>query len=325
MKRRLKGLTAGALLLAWSTASAQIAPQARQKQVDIGAADAPLSDLERADLDKAVKTHNYAAEKAVIDKAVGEHPNSYELLVMAGRLAYLEKQPKNAAAALQAADKLKPLAEQDRMTLAIAYEFAGQPNESRTEILKLTKLAPQNAEYWYLLGRVDRKNSRLEDAAMDLNKSIQLDPKFLRAYQDLGQTQQDLGKPADARKNYETAAAINRQQANPWEWPPLDLATLEFQQNNLSGAEKLIQEAIKYKPRFAWAHYYMGQVFEKQNRDSDATQEYKEAVVDDPRLSKAWLALSSEFRKQGNKTEADRTMTVYQKLIAQQTPRSEKN
>ena len=49
-------------------------PHDRRRTIDIGAANAPLSDLEGADLDKAVKTHDYAAEKAVIDKAMGEHP-----------------------------------------------------------------------------------------------------------------------------------------------------------------------------------------------------------------------------------------------------------
>ena len=95
-------------VLAVATIAICLTPANAQKQVDIGATEAPLSDQERVDLDQAVKKHNYAAEKAVIDRALGEHPDSYELLIMAGRLAYLEKQPKDAAAALARADKIKP-------------------------------------------------------------------------------------------------------------------------------------------------------------------------------------------------------------------------
>jgi hypothetical protein len=65
-----------------------------QKQVDIGAAEAPLSDAERVDLDKAAAKHDYAAEKAVIDQAMSEHPNSFELLAMAGRLKNTRKTPR---------------------------------------------------------------------------------------------------------------------------------------------------------------------------------------------------------------------------------------
>lgn len=289
-----------------------------RKQIDIGAAEAPLSDAERTDLDNAVKKHDYAAEKAVIDKALGEHPNSFELLVMAGRLGYLEKHPKDAVDALARADKIKSISEQDRMTLAISYEFAGQPKESGDEFLKLVKLSPGNAEYWYLLGKIDRHNSHLEKAADDFSRAIQIDPKFVRAYEDLGHTREDMGLWDQARKTYETGAAMNRTLTVHWEWSPLDLGVVLLKANDAAGAEKLFQEALGYNHRFAWGHYYMGKVFQSEGRHTDAIGEYKEAVVDDPRLRQAWLALSQEFARQGDKVEADRAATIFKKLEDQQ-------
>lgn len=304
--------------LSAQTANPPAPLRAPQKQIDIGAAEAPLSDSERVDLDKAVRKHDYTGEKAVIDRATAEHPNSYELLVVAGRLAYLEKQPKNAAEAFQNADAIRTLSEQDRLTLALAYEFAGRPVESHGELVKLTKLAPKNAEYWYLLGRVDIKNRHLDDAVEDLSKTIRLDPNFLRAYEDLGQTQQDLGYEDQARKTFEEGAEVNRRQPTHWEWSPLDLGIMDLKANQLSEAEKLIREALQYNPRFAWGHYYMGQWCQKQNRDGEAIEEYKEAVVDDPRLRQSWLALAREFNRQGNKVEAERSLAVYKKLEDQE-------
>src|ERR1039457_2862028 len=142
-----------------------------QKQIDIGAAEAPLSHTERTDLDKAVRKHDYPAEKAVIDGARAEHPDSFDLLVMWGRLAYLEKQPKDSGDALERADKIKTLSEPDRMTLALAYQFSDKPEQSRAELLKLAKLAPTNAQYPYLLGRLYRANRRIEEAAVDLTRA----------------------------------------------------------------------------------------------------------------------------------------------------------
>jgi tetratricopeptide (TPR) repeat protein len=310
----------GALFLATAAllAGAQAVMPPPPKQVDIGASEAPLSDAERVDLDKAVTKHDYAAEKAVIDKALVEHPNSYETLIMAGRLAYLEKHPPDAVDAFQRADKIKALTEQDRMTLALAYEFSRQPKQSREELLKLTRMAPKNAEYMYLLGRIDTQNQQAEAAADDFAKAIKLDPNLVRAYEDLGQAQEELGRMGDARKTYETGATVNRKLAAPWEWSPLDLGVVDLKASEYAAAEKLFREALLYNPRFAWAHYYMGQLLEKQGKNAGAIDELKEAVVDDPRLRQAWLALGRQFSRQGNTVEAGKCIAIFKKLESQQ-------
>jgi|ERR1017187_7925915 tetratricopeptide (TPR) repeat protein len=207
-----------------------------QKQIDIGAAAAPLSDTERTDLDKAVRKHDYRAEKTVIDKAIAEHPDSFDLLVMWGRLAYLEKQPKDSGDALERADKIKTLSEPDRMTLALAYQFSDKPEQSRAELLKLAKLAPTNAQYPYLLGRLYRANRRIEEAAVDLTRAIRIDPNFVRAYEELGQVQESLGQEAEARKTYEAGAAVNRRLNVHWEWSPLDLGVMLLKDDDFAAA-----------------------------------------------------------------------------------------
>ena|ERR1017187_1402220 len=285
-----------------------------QKQIDIGAAEAPLSDTERTDLDKAVRKHDYPAEKAVIDGARAEHPDSFDLLVMWGRLAYLEKQPKDAADALERADKIKALSEPDRMTLAIAYQFSEKPAQSRDEFLKLAKLAPTNAQYLYLLGRMDRANQRVEEAVDNFTKAIRIDPNSVRAYEELGQSQEALGRLDEARKTYETGTAVNRRLSVHWEWSPLDLGVMLLDANDFAEAEKLFREALQYNSRFAWGHYYMGQLFHKQGRDGEAIDEYKAAVVDDPRLRQAWLALGRDLKRQGNDVEGDRALAIFKKL-----------
>ena len=291
---------------------------APEKQIDIGAAAAPLSDAERTDLDNAVRKHDYGAEKAVIDRARAEHPESFDLLIVWGRLAYLEKQPKDAVDALERADKIKALSEPDRMTLAIAYEFSEKPEQSRAELLKLAKLAPTNAQYLYLLGRMDRTDLLIEEALDDFTRTIRIDPNFVRAYEELAQIQEALGHKDEARKTYATGAAINRRLSVHWEWPPLDLGIVFLRDLDFAEAEKLFREALQYNPRFAWGHYYMGQLFYKQDRNREAIDEYKAAVVDDPQLREAWFALGREFKYQGNEVEANRALAIFQKLEDQQ-------
>jgi tetratricopeptide (TPR) repeat protein len=289
-------------------------PGVAPRQIDIGAAQAPLSDAERSDLDKAVRRHDYAAEKSVIERATAEHADSFGLLVLWGRLAYLERQPTDAVDALERAQKIQPLSEPDRLTLAIAYQFAEKPAQSRGELLKLVKLAPNNAGYLDLLGRMERVNERVAEAADDFAKAIQTDPSFVRAYEDLGQAQETLGRMEEARKTYEAGAAVNRRLQVHWEWSPLDLGVFVLRAGDYAAAEKLFREALEYRPRFAWGHYYLGEVFHKQGHDGSAVDEYKAAVVDNPRLREAWLALGRELKRQGNGAEADRALAIFKEL-----------
>ncbi len=267
------------------------------KTIDIGAQEAPLSDEERIDLDKAVRKHNYADEKAVIDRARAEHPMSREMDILAGRLAYLEKNPKDAANALMRADKIKTLGDDDRLTLALALSFSDRLSQGRTEFQNLIKAAPQNAEYPYLLGRAEVNGHHYEDAVAAFSKAIQLAPGMVRAYEDLARAQESLGLADAARETYETGALRNRQNKVHWEWSPLDLGMVLLKADELDGAEKLFQEALQYNPRFGVAHYYMGQLFQKRGKEAEAMSEYKEAVVDQARLREAWLALGRQLTR----------------------------
>lgn len=298
--------------------------QAPPKAIDIGAEQAPLSDDERTELARAVSAHDYAAEKAVIDRALNEHPQSRELLIMSGRIAYLEKHAKDAADALERADKAKPLSEDDRTTLALAEQFSGQPEQAHAEVLKLIKEFPRNAQYLYLLGRFDSLNHHMEEAVADLRKAIEIDPNLLRGYQELGHMQENLGLTEDARKTYQTGAARNRAQSARWEWPPVDLGVLLLKGGDLDEAEKLFLESLQYNPHFGWAHYYLGQLNQKRGKNAESMAEYRAAVVSDPALRQAWLALGREYTRLGQQDEADKCLAIFKKLEAQENARKGK-
>jgi len=243
---------------------------------------------------------------------------------MAGRLAYLEKNPRDSADALTHADKIKALGDTDRMTLAMALSFTDRLPQARVELLKLIKADPKNGEYYFLLGRIDATARHFEDAAKEYAQAIEVDPGMVRAYENLGQVQETLNLPDEARKTYERGVILNRANEVHWEWSPLDLAVLLLKADDLDGAEKLLRESLQYNPRFGWTHYYMGQLFQKQGKETEATTEYKEAVVDDPRLRQAWLALGRQFTKQGNKVQADRALEIFKQLEAQENARQGK-
>jgi len=298
------------------------APQ--PKAIDIGAREAQLSDSERTELAAAVGKHDYAAEKAVIDRAIAEHPGSRELQILLGRVAYLEKHPRDAVESLARADKIKPLSEEDRLTLALAAQFSDQPVSAHAALLKLIEDFPKKARYVYLLGRLDVYNKRLEDAVADFRRALELDPNMLRVYEDLGQAQEALDLIDEARKTYEAGAARNRLQPVRWEWSPLDLGVLLLKQGELDQAEKLFAEALQYNPHSGWAHYYLGQLDMKKGLREQSVTQYQQAVADTPKLRQAWLALGREYTRLGRKPEAAKCLATFKELEARENAYREK-
>src|SRR5579875_2634390 len=291
-------------------------PAVPANQTDLTANNAPLSTAERDDLRKAVAAHNYVAEKAVLDKAAAENPQSAEVQILAARLAFIARQPNDAVKAFQAAEKIKPLSADDRASLALAYEGMGMKKEALATISKLVTEFPKNSEYAYLKGRLEIHYQNDEAAIANFQRAISIDPNNVRAYVDLGQAQEALGQPEEARKNYERAVARNRTSQSPSDTPPLRLGELLMKADELDAAEKLFNEALRYRPRSGWAHYDLAQLDTKREKRSDAIAEYRAAVVNDPTLRQAWLALGREYTRTGQKAEAEKCLAIFKKLEA---------
>jgi tetratricopeptide (TPR) repeat protein len=284
------------------------------REVDIGAREAPLSDSEREALARAVAAHNYSAEKAVIDLAEREHPMSAEVLILAGRLAYLEKHPKDAAEALDRASRIKPLSRDDQVTLAIASEATGKGAQAREILSRLAADAPKNPQYPYLLGRFELSDRHLDAASAAFRKAIEADPTFVPAYDELGRADEGMGLLNDARKAFEAAVERNRSQTRPSETPPLDLGALLLKSSELDQAEKLFREALGYNPRAALAYYHLGEVEEARNKHDEAISDYRAAVAHDGRFRQGWIALGREYTRTGRKEDADKCLAIVRKL-----------
>ena len=314
---------AGAVLLAAQTQMpaaspkppAQTQPPAPQPRVlDIGADKAPLSVAARNELTNAVNVHDYSAERTVLEREITANPKSAELRLLLGRIAFLEHQPKDAADNLAKADQLQPLNETDRLTMALGYQLSSRYELARTEMEKLRKAEPKNAEYAILLARIEKLGKRDDDAVREYRRAIALDPETLKAYEELGRTLADKGGTDEARQTFEEGARRNRLRAVRSELPPMDLAMLLRRSDDLAGAEKMFRESIEYNPKFQDAHYQLGLVLKAQKKDGDAISEFQQAVKLQPRYALAWLALGQLLDAQGQTVEALDALTRYKKL-----------
>jgi hypothetical protein len=70
-------------------------------------------------------------------------------------------------------------------------------------------LAPEEAEAWYLRAKVNYAESKYDLALADLNRALEQDPKHYRALEQVGLTNEALGKKPEALEAYRKALAVN--------------------------------------------------------------------------------------------------------------------
>jgi len=274
----------------------------------------PLDESERATLREAVKARDYARAELLLAGEIERNPKSQVLLTTVGGIFFLDGKYLNCAIAMKKADALAPLPDRDRFSLALSYIILNHRDSARPELEKLAKTDPRSPLYPYWLGRIDYDAMQFKDAEAHLQKALELDAKFMKAYDNLGLTYEALGEYDDAIRVYQQAILMNRSQPAPSPWPPLNLGALLVKLGKLAEAEVYLDESLKYEPRFPKAHYQMGLMLEKQKKDEQACKELLEAARNDPSYPEPHYLLGEIYTRKGDKPKADAEWQTFQKL-----------
>lgn len=274
----------------------------------------PLGEAERATLSEAVRARDYTRAEVLLAGEVERNPKSQVLLTTLGGIFFMDGKPLNCAIAMKRAEALAPLAAQHQFTLALSYIIMNHRDWARPELEKLAYANPRSPLYPYWLGRIDYDAMQFKAAEAHLQKALNLDAKFMKAYDNLGLTYEALGQFADAIRVYRQAILMNRAQPSPSPWPPLNLGTLLVKLGKLDEAEVYLDESLKYDPRFPKAHYQMGLLLEKQTKDPQACEELLEAARNDPHYPEPHYLLGRIYARNGDKPKADAEWQTFQKL-----------
>jgi tetratricopeptide (TPR) repeat protein len=280
----------------------------------------PLSGELLATVEKALQSRDYTRAEQVLVADFERHPKSSTSLVSAGRIFFVDGKFVNCAIAMKKADALSRLKPSDRFTLALAYIALKHQDWARTELEKLASSSPENPLYVYWLGRIDYDSRQFQSAATRFEKVLQLDPHFLKSYDNLGLTYEALGRYDAAIESYEHAVSMNRMQPSPSPWPPLNLAAVLVRTGKLEWAEDCLRESLRYDPRFPKAHYELGVLLEKKRDDANAVRELRESISFNPAYPEPHYALGQIYRRMGDSKQAENEWSKFQNLKQEQHP-----
>jgi len=276
-----------------------------------------LDSEQRAKMEAALARKDYKSAEAVLVEEADKEPKSVRaasLLEFAGGVFFLDREYLKSAIAFKKAEAIAPMSERSRFTLAMAYIELGRPQWAQPELVRLAALKPSNALYLYWLARLDYDGHKYTEAVSKLQKVTALDPGMVRAHDLLGLCYDYLGDLDRAIASFERSVTLNRAQAKPSPWPPLDMAVSQVEIGRLNDAENNLREAVRYDPRLPRAHYELGRVLDQEGKAEGAIQELKAASAVDPNYPEPHYLLGRIYHRLGKEELAKSEVLQFQQL-----------
>jgi tetratricopeptide (TPR) repeat protein len=274
----------------------------------------PLAAPEKEKALKAFAAHDVTTVEKILVQAIQADPKSSDLLLLAARLFFLDRDPRNAVIAFKKAETIRPLASPDRFTLAMAYISAGRSEWARPELTRLASETPESPLYPYWLARIDYDQRNYPAAIDRLRGVVKKGPDYLKAWDVLGLSLEGDGKLEEAIASYKEAVRLNREQKPQSAWPPLNLGTLYTKMDRLKDGEEMLREAVGYEAKLGKAHYSLGVNLRKQSKDDEALAEFQQAVECDRNALEPLYALSQIYRSRGDMKAAEDALARFKQL-----------
>lgn len=283
---------------------------------------APLVEIKQLDLDKAERNRLRAALEAgdwrraeffLVEAAKGR-PESAELFKALGAVSFQNRRYLEAAIAYKKANRITPLDERSRFTLATAYIALERGHWARPELEKLAAEHSRNALYPHWLAGVYYSYNWFDEAVAELGKALALEPDFAAARDRLGLCFEGLGKTDEALEEYERAIRLNDSGGSPSPWPAYHLGSLLHDLGQLEEAEKVLRDALEADSGLAEAHYELGLILHKQRNSSQAVKVLLRAAELDASNPKPHYALSQVYRRLGDKEKALEEIRKFREL-----------
>lgn len=281
---------------------------------------APLPAPLRTNLDHLLRAREYDRVEQLLLSIIRQRPNSSPLLTLLGDVFFLHGKYLNCAVAMKKADAIAPIDIRSRFLLAMAYVAMNHPDWARPELQKLCQANPQNAVYPYWLSRLEYHDMRFGEAVTEVNKAIRLNPRFMKAYDNLGLYEEGLGRDDEALRSYREAMLLNQKQGLRSPWPALNLGTLLTKLGHLKEAEASLRESLREAPDFPKAHFQLGLLLQKEGRRTEAIQELHRSIAYDPSYAEPYYILGRIYEQQH---ELRRARSLFQKFEQLKKPREE--
>ena len=217
----------------------------------------------------------------------------------------------------------KPSAD-DLKIVAFDYIVLGDYPDADKWLTKMLEWAPGDSDGWYNLGRTKYNENRFTEAISAFQQCLKLDPKNVKAEDNLGLSFAGMGRNEEAAATYQQAIAWQEQSLAKNPRPYIDLGSLLIDENRPKEAVTSLLHAVEIDPRDSKTHELLGKAYTRLDEFGSAQVELEKAVELSPQTPNLHCMLAPVYRKQGladkAKAEYDRCAALTGSRSTPQTP-----
>ncbi len=180
------------------------------------------------------------------------------------------------------------------------YLSAGNAKAAAESYERALQLSPRDAKLRYNLSLALDRMGDFPAERKELARTVELDPNFTVAQNQLGVLALRNGLPAEAEQRFKKALAIDP----TFSEAQSNLGVLYSQQGKAAEAAVLFRQAIKNDPKYTKAYVNFGLLMAQQGAFPDAEQQFRTAIGVDANYPDAYSALGMLQAKTGSGAEA---------------------
>ncbi len=253
---------------------------------------------------QAAKEGSFPSAEASVLEFLSQQPASAAGHYLLGYILYLEVRPKESLAEYTLAAQQHTPTAVDLEIVALDYVLLRDFADADRWLTKSLAWNAANAQGWYYLGRTKYNENRFTEAIDAFTTCMKLDPRNVKAEDNIGLSYEGLGRSGEAAKAFQTAIHwqedANQKNAQPF----LNLGSLLTDQGHADASLPYLLKATQLAPQNAKAHEQLGRAYLKLKQPKDARGELEKAVQLAPNDSSLHFELGINYRDQGLKDRA---------------------
>lgn len=235
---------------------------------------------------------------------VAKYPDSAQGHFLLGYILNAEHEPKRSLAEYTTGARFHPPGAGDLLVVAADYIYLHDYADADKWLTVATQWKPGDALAWYLLGRTKYNENRFQEAISAFGKCLQLDPRNVRAENNLGLSYEGLADDKGAQRAYLTAIQWQADVAHPDPQPYLNLGMLLARDAQDGQAIPYLQKAVDLAPENPKAREQLGRAYEKMHVLGKAQSELQKAVLLAPGVSALHFQLGRIYHEEKNDEQA---------------------
>jgi tetratricopeptide (TPR) repeat protein len=275
--------------------------------------------LDLADASKAFNAGKWVEAERLLRNYLAGRTESADARYLLASTLFHEDRPTESLAEYTSAAKLRRPGADDLRSVALDYVLAHDYKDADKWMMEAVRLAPENGDAWYELGRIRYTEEKFDGAVEAFQEALQRMPGSVKAENNLGLAYEGLYQPEKATAAYRQAIEWQKNDRQPSEQPYINLGKLLIEKEHAEEALPYLLRAEELSPANEQTHVVIGGLYQKQGDLKKAQDELEQAVEITPKDAAAHFLLGRIYRSQGLLEKANTEFALVADLHKTQT------